>query len=159
MPSYMFPLIKPAFYVSKFNFILPLRHSKLTGFSFVPIIAWVSGCFHFVNQVRDIGFIIEKLRQFLLSPSAEDQDASRFLNVIGNFFFSLYTFGVVYLLVFNVKRVVSILETLRLIFQGVTLRQVEYKCIKRATYGMTFFMCVAYFAFRIYDLLDVFSIR
>jgi hypothetical protein len=125
----------------------------------VPIIAWVSGCFHFLNQVRDIGFIIEKLRQFLLSPSAEDQDASRFLNVIGNFFFSLYTFGVVYLLVFNVKRVVSILETLRLIFQGVTLREVEYKCIKRATYGMTFFMCVAYYAFRIYDLLDVFSIR
>jgi hypothetical protein len=155
----MFPLIKPAFYVSKFNFILPLRHCKQTGFSLVPIIAWVSGCFHFANQVRDIGFIVEKLRQFLLSPSAEDQDASRFLNVIGNFFFSLYTFGVVYLLVFNVKRVVSILETLRLIFQGVTLREDEYKCIKRAIYGMTIFMCAAYYAFRIYDLLDVFSFR
>lgn len=159
MPSCMFPLVKPAFYFSKFNFILPLRHTKLKGFSLVPVFVWVSGCFHLVNQVRDVGFIFNKLRQFLHSPSAEHQDASRLLNVIGNFFFSLYTFGVIYLLVFNAKRVVSILETFRLVFLGVTLQEKEYKCIKRIVYGMTFFMCVAYYAFRIYDLLDTFTIR
>lgn len=159
MPSRVFPLIKPAFYFSKFSLILPLRHSRLEGFSLLPVFVWVSGCFHLVNQVRDAGFIFEKLRKFLFSPSAEDQDASRLLNVIGNLFFSAYTFGVVYLLVFNIRRIVSILETFRLIFQGVTLQKKEYDCIKKVIYRVTLFMFVTYYGSKTYDLLGSFSNR
>jgi hypothetical protein len=156
----MFSLFRPAFYISKFSFSFPLRKNSHRGYAFSLFALSASLVFHACNEYRDLSYIVGKLKRYIFATNAKQElNAYKLLNLIGDILFNTYMFGVVYLVLFNMNKVIQIFLELEFILRRVNFQNSQIKCIKNTIYGVTMFLIITYYGFRLYDITHSWSSR
>jgi hypothetical protein len=153
----MFALFRPAFYISKFSFSFPLRKNSHRGYAFSLFALSASLVFHACNEYRDLSYIVGKLERYIFAK--QELNAYKLLNLIGDILFNTYMFAVIYLVLFNTKKVIQIFLEIEFILRGINFQSSQIKRIKNTIYGVTMFLIITYYGFRLYDITHSWSSR